>query len=82
MARGNDLWFLNTANFKGAYRLIDGEYEVKSTEIAQKRSQSDESTHERVEVQQTSQSQSMSVFEGYLQIGRLNLLFIHIFTIG
>lgn len=35
----------------------------KSTETAQKRSQSDESTHERVEVQQTSQSQSMSKFE-------------------
>jgi hypothetical protein len=35
----------------------------KSTEIAQKRSQGDESTHERVEVQQTSQSQSMSKFE-------------------
>lgn len=35
----------------------------KSTEIAQKRSQSDESTIERVEVQQTSQSQSMSKFE-------------------
>jgi hypothetical protein len=33
----------------------------KSTETAQKRSQSDESTIERVEVQQTSQSQSMSV---------------------
>lgn len=64
MARGNDLWFLNTANFnfKGAYRLIDGEYEVKSSITLQKRSQRDESTHERVEVQQTSQSQSMSVF--------------------
>ena len=35
----------------------------KSTETAQKRSQSDESTIERVEVQQTSQSQSMSKFE-------------------
>lgn len=35
----------------------------KSTETLQKRSQSDESTHERVEVQQTSQSQSMSKFE-------------------
>lgn len=35
----------------------------KSTETPQKRSQSDESTHERVEVQQTSQSQSMSKFE-------------------
>lgn len=35
----------------------------KSTETAQKHSQSDESTHERVEVQQTSQSQSMSKFE-------------------
>lgn len=35
----------------------------KSTETAQKRSQSDESTHKRVEVQQTSQSQSMSKFE-------------------
>lgn len=35
----------------------------KSTEIAQKRSQSDESTIERVEVQQTTQSQSMSKFE-------------------
>ena len=69
MARGNDLWFLNTAN-------------LKSSITPQKRSQSDESTHERVEVQQTSQSQSMSVFEGYLQIGRLNLLLIHIFTIG
>lgn len=33
----------------------------KSTETAQKRSQSDESTHERVEVHQNSQSQSMSV---------------------
>ena len=62
MVRGNDLWFLNTANFKGSYRLIDGEYEIKSSITPQKRSQSDESTHERVEVQQTSQSQSMSVF--------------------
>lgn len=35
----------------------------KSMETPQKRSQSDESTHERVEVQQTSQSQSMSKFE-------------------
>lgn len=35
----------------------------KSTETAQKRSQSDESTIKRVEVQQTSQSQSMSKFE-------------------
>lgn len=35
----------------------------KSTETTQKRSQSDESTIERVEVQQTSQSQSMSKFE-------------------
>lgn len=35
----------------------------KSTETPQKRSQSDESTHKRVEVQQTSQSQSMSKFE-------------------
>ena len=35
----------------------------KSTEIPQKRSQSDESTIKRVEVQQTSQSQSMSEFE-------------------
>ena len=35
----------------------------KSMETPQKRSQSDESTHERVEVQQTSQSQSMSEFE-------------------
>lgn len=35
----------------------------KSTETAQKRSQSDESTIERVEVQPTSQSQSMSKFE-------------------
>lgn len=35
----------------------------KSTETAQKRLQGDESTHERVEVQQTSQSQSMSKFE-------------------
>lgn len=35
----------------------------KSTETAQKRSQSDESTHERVEVHQNSQSQSMSKFE-------------------
>lgn len=35
----------------------------KSTEIPQKRSQSDESTIKRVEVQQTSQSQSMSKFE-------------------
>ena len=35
----------------------------KSTETPQKRSQSDESTHERVEVQPTSQSQSMSKFE-------------------
>lgn len=35
----------------------------KSTETPQKRSQRDESTHERVEVQQTSQSQSMSKFE-------------------
>ena len=36
----------------------------KSTSITpQKRSQSDESTLERVEVQQTSQSQSMSKFE-------------------
>lgn len=35
----------------------------KLTETAQKRSQSDESTHERVEVQQTSQSQSMSKFK-------------------
>jgi hypothetical protein len=35
----------------------------KSTETAQKRSQSDESTIERVEVQQNSQSQSMSKFE-------------------
>ena len=35
----------------------------KSTETAQKRSQSDESTIERVEVQQTSQSQSISKFE-------------------
>lgn len=35
----------------------------KSTETAQKRSQSNESTIERVEVQQTSQSQSMSKFE-------------------
>lgn len=34
----------------------------KSTETPQKRSQSDESTHERVEVHQTSQSQSMSKF--------------------
>lgn len=53
MARGKDLWFLNTANFnfKGAYRLIDG---IKSSITPQKRSQSDESTHERVEVQQTS----------------------------
>ena len=54
----------------------------KSSITPQKRSQSDESTHERVEVQQTSQSQSMSIFEGYLQIGRLNLLLIQIFTIG
>lgn len=35
----------------------------KSTETAQKRSQSDESTIERVEVQPTSQSQYMSKFE-------------------
>ena len=35
----------------------------KSPITHQKRSQSDESTHERVEVQQTSQSQSMSKFE-------------------
>lgn len=35
----------------------------KSTETAQKRSQGDESTHERVEVHQNSQSQSMSKFE-------------------
>ena len=35
----------------------------KSSITHQKRSQSDESTHERVEVQQTSQSQSMSKFE-------------------
>ena len=35
----------------------------KSTETAQKRSQRDESTIKRVEVQQTSQSQSMSKFE-------------------
>lgn len=35
----------------------------KSTETPQKHSQSDESTHERVEVHQTSQSQSMSKFE-------------------
>lgn len=35
----------------------------KSSITPQKRSQSDESTHERVEVQQTSQSQSMSKFE-------------------
>ena len=35
----------------------------KSTETPQKRSQSDESTHERVEVHQNSQSQSMSKFE-------------------
>lgn len=35
----------------------------KSTETPQKRSQSDESTIKRVEVQQTSQSQSMSKFE-------------------
>lgn len=35
----------------------------KSMETPQKGSQSDESTHERVEVQQTSQSQSMSKFE-------------------
>lgn len=35
----------------------------KSTETTQKRSQSDESTIERVEVHQTSQSQSMSKFE-------------------
>ena len=35
----------------------------KSTETAQKRSQSDESAIERVEVQRTSQSQSMSKFE-------------------
>ena len=35
----------------------------KSTETPQKHSQSDESTHKRVEVQQTSQSQSMSKFE-------------------
>ena len=35
----------------------------KSTETAQKRSQSDESVIERVEVQRTSQSQSMSKFE-------------------
>ena len=35
----------------------------KSTETAQKRSQSDEMIVERVEVQQTSQSQSMSKFE-------------------
>lgn len=82
MARGKDLWFLNTANLRGAYRLIDGVYEVKLSITPQKRSQSDENTIKRVEVQQTSQSQSMSVFEGYLQIGGLNLLLIHIFTIG
>lgn len=35
----------------------------KSSITPQKRSQSDESTHKRVEVQQTSQSQSMSKFE-------------------
>lgn len=35
----------------------------KSSITPQKRSQSDESTHERVEVQQTSQSQSISKFE-------------------
>ena len=35
----------------------------KSSITPQKRSQSDESTHERVEVQQTSQSQSMSVLD-------------------
>ena len=35
----------------------------KSSITPQKRSQNDESTHERVEVQQTSQSQSMSKFE-------------------
>lgn len=35
----------------------------KSSVIPQKRSQSDESTHERVEVHQNSQSQSMSKFE-------------------
>lgn len=35
----------------------------KSTETAQKRSQNDESAIERVEVQQTSQSQSMNKFE-------------------
>ena len=35
----------------------------KSSITPQKRSQSDESTHERVEVHQTSQSQSMSKFE-------------------
>lgn len=35
----------------------------KSTETAQKRSRGDESTHERVEVHQNSQSQSMSKFE-------------------
>ena len=56
MARGKDLWFLNTA------RVSSIGYEVKSSITPQKRSQSDESTHERVEVQQTSQSQSMSVF--------------------
>lgn len=62
MARGKDLWFLNTANLREAYRLIDGVYEVKLSITPQKRSQSDESTIKRVEVQQTSQSQSMSVF--------------------
>ena len=64
MARGKDLWFLNTANFnfKGSIQADRWVYEVKSTETPQKRSQRDESTHERVEVQQTSQSQSMSVF--------------------
>lgn len=35
----------------------------KSTETAQKHSQGDESTHERVEVHQNSQSQSMSVLD-------------------
>ena len=62
MARGKDLWFLNTANFKGSIQADRWVYEVKSTETPQKHSQSDESTHKRVEVQQTSQSQSMSVF--------------------
>ena len=80
MARGNDLWFLNTANFnfKGHTVTVHNfeSKQQKSTETPQKRSQSDENTIKRVEVQQTSQSQSMSVFEGYLQIGRLNLLFI------